>query len=152
MSKTDPVAPKLKALREEAGISIRDMAELLEMPSFSTYKLYETRYKKSFLPQDIAQKLALILKERGMDSRKALELGAIPQTTQRPGFSEGRQPRIDVSVLLDDPSTPTNLVSDTGNTVKLAIVDDKIQIAATVDADGFDELIRRLELARRMIE
>ncbi|MBO9453242.1 helix-turn-helix domain-containing protein [Tropicibacter sp. R16_0] len=146
---------KLKALREEAGISIRKMAEALEMPSPSTYTHYENRYKKDFLPYDLILKLEPILNECGIESSRVLALGVGSDTAQgesMPGFGESRTPRIDVSVLLDEPEKPQNSPEDAKGTIKLAIVGDTIQLAATVDKDGIDELIRRINLARQMIE
>jgi hypothetical protein len=72
--------------------------------------------------------------------------------TQVPGFGEDRAPKIDVSVLLDEQSSPQNSPADEAGTIKLAIVGDTLQIAATVKSDGIDELIRRINLARQMIE
>lgn len=57
---TTPTVPdRLKALRERAGISIREMARRLDM-SPSTYNHYESndRFKARYLPMDIAQRIA----------------------------------------------------------------------------------------------
>jgi len=154
MTDNAPVGPKLKALREEAGLSIRQMADALGMPGASSYNHYETRYKKSFLPIDLIVKITSILNEHGVDPKKVQELGSFPNEASHThsGFGESKSPRIDVSVLLDDPEPPANAADDPANTIKLAVVGDKLQIAATVDAEGFDELIRRLNLARQMID
>ncbi|PYG33100.1 helix-turn-helix domain-containing protein [Pelagimonas varians] len=155
MKQEKSIGTELKALREEAGRSIRQMADALQMSSSSSYNHYETRYKKDYLPQDLTLKIASILSEYGIDKSRVLNLGSLPQhdpNQENHGFQEGKSPRIDVSVLLDEPNPPANLPGDGTNTVKLAIVGSQIQIAATVDAEGFDELIRRLELARQMIE
>ena len=146
---------KLKELREEAGISVRKMAEALKMTSASSYSHYETRYKRPYLPFELIEKLEPILNQVGIESSRVRALGA-PQIDnagdEMPGFRESTSPRIDVSVLLDDQIAPTNTPSDTTGTIKLAIVGNTIQLAATVDVDGIDELIRRINLARQMIE
>lgn len=146
---------RLKALREETGLSIRKMADALGMPSPSTYAHYENRYKKDYLPYDLFLKLEPIFNKHGVDSSKVRALidnAGANEEQSMPGFSENRAPRIDVSVLLDDVEKPTNRADDPKGTIQLAIVGDTIQIAATVDSDGIDELIRRLNLARQMIE
>ena len=65
------------------------------------------------------------------------------------GFAEGRQPTMDMSALLGDP--PKNEATDAAGAIKMAIVGDTVQVAATVKADDLDELIRRLKLARQML-
>lgn len=62
---------------------------------------------------------------------------------------------IDVSALLAErrnvANPPRNLPSDEAGTIRLAIVNDTIQVAATLRRADVDRLIRRLELAREMI-
>lgn len=151
-----PVSERLKALREKANISGREMARRLEMPNVSSYNHYETRFKKQFLPHDLILKLIPIFNDFGVSSDEVLELGGTgfqqPTDIATHGFAEGASPKIDVSVLLDEPRKPVNQPDDPVGTIKLAIVDQNIQIAATVNASGVDELIRRLQLARQMIE
>lgn len=145
---------RLKALREEAGLSIRQMAEALGMPSGSSYAHYESRFKKPYLPIELTLQLEEIFNDYGIESERVRALSSpsepLPEV-EMPGFREKKSPRIDVSVLLDEADPPKNARDDKAGTIKLAIVEDTIQIAATVDADGFDELIRRLHLARQMI-
>lgn len=66
-----PSATRLKALRKEAGLSIREMAAALDM-SATTYQHYEDRYKKQFLPYEIVKPITTVLRRRGI-GREALE-------------------------------------------------------------------------------
>ncbi|MEP2781441.1 MAG: helix-turn-helix transcriptional regulator [Hyphomicrobiales bacterium] len=154
MTIPDTVNTRLKTLREEAGLSIREMADALNMKT-SSYNHYESRFKKQYLPHEFILKLIPILKDYGIESTRVRALGASPEGPaypENPGFMEAASPKIDVSVLLNEQDAPTNKADDPSGTIKLAIVGDTIQIAATVDSDGIDELIRRIELARQMIE
>lgn len=74
----DPVTIRLKRLREEAGISIRGLAEQLEMVS-STYAAYEdpAKFKKPILPLALARRIADRLGEAGIDPARVLELAGI---------------------------------------------------------------------------
>lgn len=81
LKKTSPVqksrsdisqsAVRLKALRKEAGLSIREMASALDM-SATTYQHYEDRYKKRYLPYEMVKPISSILKRKGI-SREALD-------------------------------------------------------------------------------
>ncbi len=48
-------------------------------------------------------------------------------------------------------SAPKNNADDPVNTIKVAVVDGVVQIAATVDKDGWPELMRQLDLFRQAI-
>lgn len=92
-----------------------------------------------------ASKLAAAL---GIDASQHLE-----------GFSEEpsqMQPRKDVLAALGEapatPASPRNLPDDEIGTIKLAVVNDLIQVAATVDLNGARRLIRRLQRTVAMIE
>ncbi len=78
------------------------------------------------------------------NARKLAEAVGMTQ----PGFSEStKKPQIDMSALLDDGSEH----ADAGS-IKIAVVGDRIQVFATVRASDFAELIRRLQIARQMID
>lgn len=151
--------PRLKQLRERANLSVRRMAEALDGMAPSSYQHYEDKFKREFLPYDFVKKIVTVLVPLGIDETDIIALaGPVTGHSQGRGFSEGKQPRMDVSSLLADAEEqpkirPANSPDDPVNTIKIAIVGDTIQIAATVDATtGMEELLRRLDLARQMIE
>jgi AcrR family transcriptional regulator len=72
------VAVRLKALRERAGISVREMADRLGFSTGGTYQHYEDRYKKDHLPPAMVQKLTAILQGHGhppITRREIVSLG-----------------------------------------------------------------------------
>jgi SOS-response transcriptional repressor LexA len=58
-------ALRLKALRKEAGLSVRAMAKALNMGA-TTYQHYEDRYKKKYLPYELVKPVSAILKLQGL--------------------------------------------------------------------------------------
>lgn len=60
MRAVSEVSNKLKAMREAAGLSVRDMAAALAMPA-STYIHYEARFKRPYLPAEFAEQVATAL-------------------------------------------------------------------------------------------
>lgn len=80
MEESVPVTLRLKALRERAAprLSVRKMAELLEMPA-STYAAYEDRnkFKKPILPFDMAKRFAAVLGERGISRAEVMALAGL---------------------------------------------------------------------------
>ena len=70
MSEEVPVALRLKAIREDAGIALREMARRLSMAP-STYAHYENpdRFKDEFLPMDIALKIAGATRPEGIRNK-----------------------------------------------------------------------------------
>lgn len=153
MTETGDIGARLKALRERAGVSVRDMAAALGMSSPSSYTHYEVRFKKPYLPTELAEQIAPILAERGIDPAEVFAL-AVPSrggAEFATGFAEPAADGSDVAALLKARKL-RNEATDPKNTIKIAIVGDTIQVAATVDADGIDELYRRLDLARQMLD
>ena len=69
-------ARRLKALREQSGLSMRAVAEALGW-ALTRYQHYEDRYKRPFLPADLAYALAEIFKAEGVDPASVLELAGI---------------------------------------------------------------------------
>lgn len=59
-------AKALKALRARSGLSVRALADLLEM-SPSSYQYYEDDYKKPYLPRELVDKLTEHLSISGID-------------------------------------------------------------------------------------
>jgi phage repressor protein C with HTH and peptisase S24 domain len=85
----DPVPLRLKALRERAypSLSLRKMAELLDMPA-STYAFYEDakKYKRTYLPVDLAKRLAAVLGEHEIDVYEVFELAGFGAEESAPTF------------------------------------------------------------------
>lgn len=75
-----PITTQLKALRESAAprISIRTMAQQLGMPA-SSYAAYEdpAKFKKPILPLNLAQRIADILVDHGVERRAVLALAGV---------------------------------------------------------------------------
>ena len=65
MAQFESISFRLKALRERSGLSVRDVAKLLGVPT-STYSTYErTAYKKPYLPLSLSRGLQGALVGRG---------------------------------------------------------------------------------------
>lgn len=78
MSEQPPVALRLKQLREEAGISVREMAQRIGK-SPSSYGHYEnpSRFKSEYLPLDLARQLAAAFGKK-TQATKVLMLAGLP--------------------------------------------------------------------------
>ena len=74
------IGKKLKALREESGLSIRVMAEEVGM-KVSTYQHYEDRYKKRHLPLQLEVALWPILVSKGVPEKEILKV-VRPESSQ----------------------------------------------------------------------
>ena len=72
MSISEP-AQKLKALRQAARMSIRELAFEVGMEK-GRYEHYETRFKKPYLPADLASDLANVLATRGIPREDVMAL------------------------------------------------------------------------------
>ncbi|MFT9253831.1 MAG: helix-turn-helix transcriptional regulator, partial [Acetobacter okinawensis] len=60
------ITDRLKALRERAGYTIREFArELGYGDKFSSYRMYETTYKKDVLPLPMVKTMVPLLNGRG---------------------------------------------------------------------------------------
>jgi len=76
MSKVSEVARQLKAMREEAGLTVQAVADAIEMPK-STYASYEDKYKKATLPNDLVQKLVPVFLARDIDEVRIWALAGL---------------------------------------------------------------------------
>lgn len=76
MAEISEAARRLKALRREAGLSMRAVAQSLGWP-ITRYQHYEDRYKRPYLPVDLARKLAELFGARGVDRQTVLELAGL---------------------------------------------------------------------------
>lgn len=77
MSDEQDTALAVKAIRERSGLSVRKLAERMDMPS-STYGHYEDprRFKGPYLPVDVAEKLAKAIAGTPVDPSEAWRLAA----------------------------------------------------------------------------
>lgn len=107
------VPQRLKALREASGLSIRALADRLNMSS-SGYSHYETpaRFKDQFLPMQIAMNLAEVLGPLGVSRDKILALA---------GSFSGPQPEPDVTGFSEDAARPWSASGDRKHDVDAAI-------------------------------
>lgn len=82
-----PVGPKLKELRLRAqpSLSIRKMAEMLEIP-YASYAFYEREhgYKKPFLPMTLARQVAAVLARYGVDPAEVMTLAGLTDAEAEP--------------------------------------------------------------------
>lgn len=74
--KVSAAAIGLKRLRERAKMSVREMAEALRKPP-STYASYEDKFKKPYLPLDLAHALVPILVPKGIAEAEILTLAGL---------------------------------------------------------------------------
>src|SRR5688572_12043815 len=76
-SSGDDLAAQLKRLRIRARLTVRDVAGQLDLPHTS-YAHYESpRYKKPYLPPDLAERLAAIFERHGIHRAEVLALGGL---------------------------------------------------------------------------
>lgn len=94
MAEISQVARRLKALREQTGLSMRAVADALGW-TLTRYQHYEDRYKRAYLPVELARDLAELFGRHGVEPRQVLELAgfhsagpAKPSTSGWPRFGE----------------------------------------------------------------
>jgi len=83
MSETSQAARRLKILRERAGLSMRAVAEALGW-TLTRYQHYEDRYRRKFLPLDLARSLADIFAVRGVPSADVMALAGLETPAPAP--------------------------------------------------------------------
>jgi transcriptional regulator with XRE-family HTH domain len=72
------ISEKLKALRERAGLSVRDVARHLEFETHSRYAYYESpRYTGDALPLPLARRLAGLFKGEHVEAEEVLALAGL---------------------------------------------------------------------------
>lgn len=76
MQKVSDSARKLKAIRQEAGLTVQAVADALDIPK-STYASNEDKYKKPYLPLDLVQKLVPIFGKRGIAKTRVMALAGL---------------------------------------------------------------------------
>jgi phage repressor protein C with HTH and peptisase S24 domain len=79
MAKPPPIALRIKALRERAGLSMADLARALGFRGASSYQRYEdpVLFTKPYVPLDIAEKLTAALAGRGVPPISRVEVMAL---------------------------------------------------------------------------
>jgi SOS-response transcriptional repressor LexA len=80
-------ARRLKTLREQARLPMRVVAEALGW-TLTRYQHYEDRYRRTYLPVELARRLAELFGAHGIDPREILllagiETGAAPRAASR---------------------------------------------------------------------
>ncbi len=88
MDQPSKVARDLKALREEAGVSVREAAKELEI-SPSGYKHYEDRFKDEWLPLGFINKLVPLFQRGGIEPARTRALAGLGEDYSPP---EGSAP------------------------------------------------------------
>jgi SOS-response transcriptional repressor LexA len=100
MVEISQVARRLKALREQTGLSMRAVADALGW-TLTRYQHYEDRYKRAYLPVELARDLAELFGRHGLDPRQVLELAGFHAT------GSAKQPAPGWPRFSDAPSTST---------------------------------------------
>jgi phage repressor protein C with HTH and peptisase S24 domain len=72
------IGKSLKALRARAGMSVREVADALGRPA-STYASYEDKFKKPYLPMELALELVRVWSPRGVARGDILALTGLDQ-------------------------------------------------------------------------
>ena len=93
------VSAVLKQLRTVAGFTVTEVADFLGIPRTS-YDHYEKRYKKRYLPFDLADKLAGLFATRGIDPGDVFALTGADVAVEAllhmpPGLGEAEAARYD---------------------------------------------------------
>lgn len=81
IEKVSATALKLKTLRNRAGLSVRAVGASIGMPP-TTYASYEDKFKKPFIPVELAKKLAEVFAPRGVGKDEVLALAGIVASSQ----------------------------------------------------------------------
>jgi hypothetical protein len=76
MTEISEAARRLKELREQAGLTMRAVSEALGW-SLTRYQHYEDRYKRRFLPFELARDLEAIFAPHGVGSGAVMQLAGI---------------------------------------------------------------------------
>jgi hypothetical protein len=79
-----PASRRLKQLRNQAKLSIREVARALGMEYGSSYQHYEDRFKKPLLPLDLVIKLVPIFGKGGVHPKDIYALGGVDSSGELP--------------------------------------------------------------------
>ena len=96
MAETSAAARNLKRLRERSGLSVREVAAAIDRPA-STYASYEDKYRKPYLPLELAKQLEAVLVGLGappITSNDVLALAGVTRAlfAGEPGAAAGARP------------------------------------------------------------
>ena len=105
MTEISEAARRLKELREQAGLTMRAVSEALGW-SLTRYQHYEDRYKRRFLPFELARDLEAIFSPHGVESGAVLSLAGIepgqpvnPRRESMPNRAAAAQAQRDLPVM-----------------------------------------------------
>ncbi|MFN3646264.1 MAG: helix-turn-helix domain-containing protein [Gemmobacter sp.] len=149
----ETAAARLRALREEAGLSLQAMADRMGIP-LGTYRHYEERLKGPFMPQDRLLQLLRAFDGTSITPDRVRALGDLAAggsgfSDTPPGASYNPQPHRGAALLraLDSAEAP-----EQQQALKIGTDGRYVQVIATVDREGLDRLIRRLEAMREVLD
>jgi SOS-response transcriptional repressor LexA len=100
MSDVSPAAHGLKRLRNSIGLSMRATADALGW-SLTRYQHYEDRYRRRYLPLELAEELAKIFGRYGLPAAAVLELAGVQAGAElssagtAPAVRGGDTPQVD---------------------------------------------------------
>lgn len=145
---------RLKALREAAGLSLREMADELNVP-LATYRHYEDRYKRPYLPVDKAQEIARVLSTRGILPEKVMALtgvGSGPDSLaeEKPTYAPAPR-RPDGGAPPAEPPLTSLPMGEIAVDLRNGPAGRYVEIAAKIDKDSLGKL-RRLREQIDLIE
>jgi SOS-response transcriptional repressor LexA len=83
MSEVSDAARRLKILRDQAGLTMRAVSESLGW-SLTRYQHYEDRFKRKFLPFELARALDLLFAQHGIAAGEVLALAGVSQAQSAP--------------------------------------------------------------------
>jgi SOS-response transcriptional repressor LexA len=86
MSEVSEVARRLKELREQAGLTMRSVSDALGW-SLTRYQHYEDRYKRKYLPFELARVLEDMFVRQGVAAGAVLQLAGIEGSQSLPARS-----------------------------------------------------------------
>lgn len=81
MTDISEAAKRLKELREQSGLTMRTVSDALGW-SLTRYQHYEDRYKRRFLPFELARELDALFNQHGTEPGSVLQLAGIEQGQQ----------------------------------------------------------------------
>ena len=104
MSEVSEVARRLKELREQAGLTMRSVSDALGW-SLTRYQHYEDRYKRKYLPFELARALEDMFVRQGVAAGAALQLAGLEggqNLPQRAGAAAARPVSLNASASQRD--------------------------------------------------
>lgn len=161
MHASDDTTAQIKALRERAGLSVRETARRMGM-SPSGYLHYESpdRFKGGLLPVGIAKSLAAALTPEGIDPAEIFSLAGMPAPSQNSGQDDDLVPVFDVQasagdgVVVYDERAVAQLAFPTGYLAKLTSANPRDLKIISVKGDSMlptlaDDDVVMLDVSKR---